>query len=132
MTYSFSGPTITSLPISLGGAFLVGGVLTSTANMDSGIVGCSLWRAAADFAIYNFFKDRDQTESPRTLAKLYAFTNLTVNVATLMILRSVEVIGPFGTAVYASMIGIELFTKFLNFSKYRNTRDPVIARVLPA
>ena len=130
MTFSFSGPSLSTLPASLAGAFLVGNVLVSAADMDSAIVGCLVWRAAADFAIYHFFKDQNQIKSPKALAELYCFTNLTVNVATLQILRFVDVIGPLGTAVYVSFICIEFFTKCLNFSKFRDTPDPFLARVL--
>jgi hypothetical protein len=119
MTYSFSGPTLSGLVPSIGGAILIGGLYSSIAQTSLEPINLLFARAVLDFFTYDWIKNMNPEMGPRTQAKIYAVTNVTVNLGILIIFRQAQLIGAIGGAFFLSLMGLELYCKCLNFSKYR-------------
>lgn len=73
-------------------------------------------KEVAEYALYHL--GTMIFESHQSHAMLYAAINLTVNAAALAALRHYEMIGMAGTALFASLMAVELFCKSLDFTKY--------------
>jgi hypothetical protein len=128
MTYTFSGPSILGFypPVTAFGAVVIGGLyhaFTDTAdssNQKKGLVVVILMvRETIDFLFYQIGCVFSRASSSRKKAQVYAGTNLTVNIMTLFALRRLELIGNVGTAVFATLIAIEMACKWFDFSKYQ-------------
>ena len=119
MTYSFSGPALSGLIPSVTGAILIGGLYSSIAQTNLEPISLLISRAVLDFFTYDWIRNMNPEVSPRTQAKIYAATNLTVNFGILIIFRQAQLIGALGAAFFLSLMGLELYCKCRNFSKYR-------------
>ncbi len=118
MTFSFSGPTLQGLVGGFAGAICLGTVYSSIANTNKRPIDILVGKEIADFVLYHFFS-AFVDDVPRARAKVYAVTNLTVNVATLVVFRRLQLIGQVGTAVFCSLMAIEMTFKYANFKKYQ-------------
>jgi hypothetical protein len=121
MTCSFSGPSVGGLYSSLVGAMFVGVVYSSIAKTNRLPALILMKREVANWALYQFACGWTGKPSSQRRAKIYAATNLTVNIVTLMVLRRLQLIGQMGTAVFTSLMAIEMACQWVNFSHYRAT-----------
>lgn len=119
MTFSFSGPSAGGLYSSLMGAMLVGVVYSSIAKTNRLPALILMEREVANWALYQFACSWVGKPCPKKRARIYATTNLTVNLVTLIALRRLQLIGQMGTAFFASLMAIEMTCQWVNFSHYR-------------
>jgi hypothetical protein len=56
----------------------------------------------------------------RSRAKLYAVTNLSANIMTLVLLRRIKLIGEIGSRVFVGLMAVEMVCKCLDFPRYSN------------
>lgn len=124
MTFSFSGPTfsLSSFVPSLAGAWLVGGLYYHLAKPHPDwmlLPSILIVREAFDRLFFQAVSYLAKKPSPRTQAKIYVFTNLTVNILALWALRRLQLIGNIATAAFAGLMIIEAACKYVDFSKYR-------------
>jgi hypothetical protein len=122
MSFSFSGPS-PDLSYAMAGGAVVG-VLYSTiiAKTNPWPIPIFVMRELADSLFYHLARIGLRPPNDRSAAQLYVITNLTANVATLLVLRQMELIGNIGTVVFASLMAIEMICKCADFSKYRIDR----------
>ncbi len=113
----FSGPSWNNLLESTVGAGVVGGIYTELSQTNGLAVPILIMRELVDCVFYNL-ATLYATEA-ETKAKVYAFTNITVNLATLWIMRRARLIANIGTAVFAALMAVELACKWVDFAKYR-------------
>ncbi len=115
---SFSGPS-PDLYYAVAGGALIGGLYSAIVKTNGWPIAIFAIREVADYIFYALAKIKMNPPSDRSCAQLYAVTNLTVNVATLLVLRQMQLIGNIGTAIFASLMAIEVACKCADFSKYR-------------
>lgn len=113
----FSGPSWNNLLKSTIGAGIVGGIYDELSQTSGLTIFILVIREIADCIFYNL-ATLYATEA-ETKAKVYAFTNITVNVGTLWMMRRARLIANIGTAVFAALMAIELVFKWADFVKYR-------------
>lgn len=118
MTFSFSGPSLASLGPSMLGAIFVGEVYSAVAGTNRQPIKILMVKEIADWAFYEVASAFSQN-IPQNKAKIYAVTNLTVNIATLIVLRRLQLIGNMGTVIFSSFMAIEMICKQVDFPKYR-------------
>lgn len=120
MTFSFSGPAAYGLVPAVAGSLFLGYVYTNLAHTNDSPILILMGREIAGRFFYgiasNFASDS------RGEAKIYAATNLIVNIATLIVFRRLQLIGNIGTAVFAGLMAIEMACKWADFSKYRTVQ----------
>lgn len=118
MSFSFDGPSPT-LYQAIAGGMIVGALYSAIAKTSSLSIVIFAVRELADSMFYRLASIFFQPSNDRNKAKIYAATNLTVNVGTLLALRRLEFIGKLGTQIFLGIMAIEMTCKFADFSKYR-------------
>lgn len=126
MNTSFSGPSLWGVPVSFAGALLVVEVYSSLAKMCAEPINKVLvlkvltLRVIADHALYALTSSLlSYAKNSEVNAKIYAATNLLVNLTTLVALRHLQVIANRGTTIFAALIAVEMICKYHDFFKYR-------------
>ena len=137
MTFPFSGPNFTGLfTTGIYSSFIGGSVglvmneyakykkspmsESELSNLCGGIGRGLLYRGVADYFLYQLVCHYARASHPRLQAKIYALTNLSVNIVTLIAFRRSHLIGSIATAIFAAIIVIEMVSKNHDFSKYRS------------
>jgi hypothetical protein len=118
MTFSFSGPDPDIFWPAWGG-MMIGAAYSTIANTNQLPVVIFVIRELADWILYRLAIVLSNQPVDRTCAKIYAATNLTVNVATLCLLRQMNLIGQIGTRIFLGVMALEMMCKYADFSKYR-------------
>jgi hypothetical protein len=122
MDFSFSGPSLIGLIPALAGAVCIGGVYCALTNTSALVVSVLIVREIADWAFYRLAAFFGKAQDGRSKAKVYAVTNLSVNLAALIALRYLELIANLGTLIFASLMVLELACKYADFTKYHASR----------
>ncbi|WP_068466805.1 hypothetical protein [Candidatus Protochlamydia phocaeensis] len=118
---SFSGPSLWELPFRPIVGFVGGCLYGVLFKVPIGLAASAFSiRELADpifFNIANAFVGDGGKKS----ARIYAITNLTVNVATLVLLYRWNLIGQIGLIAFSALMGLEMLCKWADFSKYNAT-----------
>jgi hypothetical protein len=122
MSFSFSGPDPDIIWSACGG-MAIGAIYTAVAKTNQYPVVIFAAKELADWILYRLAFILSNQPVDRTCAKIYAATSLTVNVATLCLLRQMTLIGKVGTQIFLGAMALELACKCADFSKYRV--DPI-------
>jgi hypothetical protein len=118
MTFAFSGPS-PNLFLAINGGMLIGGLYSTIAKTNPLPILIFAIRELADYILYRLAEIISHASDDRSRAKVYAVTNLTVNVATLLLLRQLDLIGRIGTQIFLGLMAIETACKYADFSLYR-------------
>lgn len=117
---NFSGPSWDGLIFhSIIGASIVGVMFDLIVKPNRSSIQIFQIREIADLVLYELVSFLYGT-SEKKKAMIYSITNLTVNVGMMALMRRLQLISNIGSAVFASIIAIEMTCKWSDFSKYKN------------
>lgn len=118
MSFSFEGPS-TDIIFATWGGMLLGGFYSDLAKTNQLPALIFATRELADWILFRSAVLLSNSPCDRTCAKIYAFTNLTVNMGTLCLLRKMDLIGQIGTSIFLGLMALEMACKYADLSRYR-------------
>lgn len=126
MDYTFKGPSMSIYQVGLSflGAACVGGIYAIAKELPTERAALPfsflVIRELADRVLYNFLSlGLKEDKNARKCAEIYALTNLSVNIVTLVAFYRNQLIGKIGVIVCSAFITFEMLCKVTDFPRYR-------------